>query len=78
MEVESVFGNLKANLAFKRLSVRGLQSVTNELGIVLMAANLKKLAKNMGVKPQSKPDGHQKVAQQTQKLSSLSYFLIQG
>lgn len=78
IEVESVFGNLKANLAFKRLSVRGLQSVSNELGIVLMAANLKKLAKNMGLTSQSEQECQQKVAKRTQTSSSFSYFLIRA
>jgi len=45
IEVEPVFGNLKANLAFKRLSVRGLEKAKNELGIILMAGNLKKMMK---------------------------------
>ncbi|WP_187240410.1 transposase [Secundilactobacillus malefermentans] len=43
--LEPVFGNLKANLAFKRLSVRGLEKAKNELGIILMAGNLKKMMK---------------------------------
>ncbi|MCT3396382.1 transposase [Lentilactobacillus hilgardii] len=44
MEDEPVFGNLKANLDFRRLAVRGLSAATNEIGIALMAGNLKKLA----------------------------------
>lgn len=50
-EVEPVFGNLKRNLKFNRYSVRGLQAVTNETGIVLMAGNLKKLAILINVYP---------------------------
>lgn len=45
IEDESVFGNLKANLGFRRLAVRGLSAATNEIGIALMAGNLKKLAR---------------------------------
>ncbi|WP_424321392.1 IS1182 family transposase [Lacticaseibacillus chiayiensis] len=45
IEVEPVFGNLKANLDFHRASVRGLPAVTNEVGIALMAGNIGKLAK---------------------------------
>lgn len=47
LEDEPAFGNLKANLRFRRLSVRGLRQVNNELGIILMAANMNKLAKMM-------------------------------
>src|SRR5699024_11194655 len=35
IDVETTFGNLKANLGFTRMSVRGHQSVRNELGIAL-------------------------------------------
>ncbi len=42
IEVEPVFGNLKANLRFTRFSVRGKAKVRNELGIALMAVNLRK------------------------------------
>ncbi|WP_283679811.1 transposase [Lentilactobacillus sp. Marseille-Q4993] len=44
LEDEPAFGNLKANLRFRRLSVRGLRQVNNGLGIILMAANMNKLA----------------------------------
>uniref|UniRef100_UPI0024BD4F9A IS1182 family transposase n=1 Tax=Lentilactobacillus sp. Marseille-Q4993 TaxID=3039492 RepID=UPI0024BD4F9A len=49
LEDEPVFGNLKANLRFRRLSVRGLRQVNNELGIILMAANMNKLALMMAI-----------------------------
>src|SRR5699024_11177587 len=42
IDVEPAFGFLKANLAFTRFSVRGKQKVKNELGMALMAVNLKK------------------------------------
>lgn len=41
-DVEPVFGFLKANLRFSRLSVRGKSKVENELGFAFMAVNLKK------------------------------------
>lgn len=44
VEVEPVFGNLKRNLGFTRVSVRGLKPVSNELGIALMTGNLIKLS----------------------------------
>lgn len=42
IDVEPVFGNLKANLRFTRLSVRGKEKVKNELGFAFMAVNLRK------------------------------------
>jgi len=44
IDVEPVFGFLKANLGFTRLSVRGKDRVKNELGFALMAVNLRKFA----------------------------------
>lgn len=47
IDVESVFGGLKACLGFRRFSVRGLEKVKREAGIALMAMNIRKLvAKN--------------------------------
>ncbi|UXR82258.1 IS1182 family transposase [Staphylococcus sp. IVB6214] len=45
IDVESAFGNLKANLGFQRLSVRTQSKVECELGIALMAVNIRKLAR---------------------------------
>jgi len=42
IDVEPVFGFLKANLHFTRLSVRGKGKVKNELGFAFMAVNLRK------------------------------------
>src|SRR5699024_6086744 len=39
---EPVFGFLKANLGFTRMSVRGKPKVHNEMGFALMAVNLRK------------------------------------
>lgn len=44
MDVEPVFGSLKANLCFTRFTVRGTDNVRNEIGIALMAVNMRKLA----------------------------------
>ncbi|WP_249872886.1 IS1182 family transposase, partial [Oceanobacillus saliphilus] len=41
-DVEPVFGFLKANLGFTRLSVRNKEKVKNELGFAFMAVNLRK------------------------------------
>lgn len=42
IDVEPVFGYLKANLHFTRMSVRGKRKVENELGFAFMAVNLRK------------------------------------
>nr|WP_243115745.1 transposase [Periweissella cryptocerci] len=44
IDVESVFGRLKAYFGFTRFSVRGIERVKREVGIALMAMNMKKLA----------------------------------
>lgn len=43
IDVETFFGNLKANLGFTRMSVRGIEKVETEVSIACMATNLKKL-----------------------------------
>ncbi len=42
IDIEPVFGFLKANLRFTRFSVRGKSKVENEIGFALMAVNLRK------------------------------------
>ena len=50
IDVEPVFGFLKANLRFTRMSVRGKEKVENELGFAFMAVNLRKYtAKTLNV-----------------------------
>lgn len=44
VEVESVFGHIKGNRSFRRFSLRGLEKVTTEFGIVAIAHNLLKVA----------------------------------
>lgn len=46
IDVEPVFGFLKANLSFTRFSVRGKSKVENEMGFALMAVNLRKFTAN--------------------------------
>ena len=43
-DVETVFGNLKAYLGFKRFTVRGLEKAKGQIGIALMTLNMKKMA----------------------------------
>src|SRR5699024_2654498 len=47
IDVEPVFGFLKANLTFKRFSIRGISKVKKEIGFALMAVNLRKYTANI-------------------------------
>lgn len=44
VEVESLFGYIKGSHSFRRFSLRGLEKVHTEFGIVAMANNLLKVA----------------------------------
>lgn len=44
IDIETVFGNIKTNKKFDRFTLRGLQKVTIEFGLVAMAHNLAKMA----------------------------------
>jgi transposase len=44
IEVESVFGHIKHNMRFRRFSLRGLEKVKTEWGLVCIAHNMQKLA----------------------------------
>lgn len=44
VEVETVFGQVKHNMHFRRFSLRGLEKVKTEWGLVCIAHNMKKLA----------------------------------
>lgn len=41
--IESIFGKMKTSLHFNRFSIRGLEKVTKEAGIVIMTLNIMKL-----------------------------------
>ena len=43
IDVEAVFGFMKAILGFTRMSVRGINKAKRELGFVLMALNMRKV-----------------------------------
>jgi len=45
IEVEAVFGQLKSNNKFSRFTLRGLEKVNLEFGLMAMAHNLRKMAK---------------------------------
>ena len=57
IEVESVFGHIKGNRSFRRFSLRGLDKVHVEFGIVALAHNLLKVA---GIHRLSSPN-HRKI-----------------
>jgi transposase len=44
VEVESVFGQIKHNMRFRRFHLRGLEKVKTEWGLVCIAHNMRKLA----------------------------------
>lgn len=48
IDVEPAFGFLKASLGFTRFHLRGMDKVHNEMGLALMACNLRKLSLNLG------------------------------
>ncbi len=48
MSVEPVFGNLKANLGFRRFRLRGLKNVRGEFTLMCISHNLNKLYKLLG------------------------------
>lgn len=48
VEVEAVFGQLKSNNKFTRFTLRGLEMVEIEFGLMALAHNLRKLTNNRG------------------------------
>ncbi|WP_141230064.1 IS1182 family transposase [Terribacillus saccharophilus] len=63
IDVEPVFGFLKANLRFYRFSVRGKEKVENEIGFAFMAVNLRKYTASkslFSMRTQKKDPHHQK------------------
>ena len=68
IDVEPVFGFLKANLGFTRFSVRSKDKVENELGFAFMAVNLRKFTAINNNKP--------KYAKYNQQKSSFNYLFL--
>ena len=76
IDVETTFGNLKANLGFTRMSVRGNDQVRNKLGIALMLVNLRKIVRQSVfalLKPAKKRLGNLKI-----KISKPFLLFLQG
>lgn len=55
IEVEAVFGQLKSNNKFSRFTLRGIEKVNLEFGLMAMAHNLRKMAKIMSKQAMHKP-----------------------
>ena len=72
VDVETVFGNLKANLSFRRFSVRGARKVKLETGLALLALNLRKLN---GMKL-SHLKNHIKNGDSSQLIDESPFFLV--
>ena len=72
IDVEPVFGFLKANLRFTRFSVRGKSKVENEMGIALMAVNLRKYTAN---KDQLTKNNGEKWKKENLSWLKFSFFL---
>ena len=47
IEVESVFGHLKANLGMPKFTVRGKKNASNQVGLALFALNMKKYRRDL-------------------------------
>ncbi|WHX25346.1 IS1182 family transposase [Virgibacillus halodenitrificans] len=74
IDVEPVFGFLKANLSFTRFSVRGNEKVKNEMGFAFMAVNLRKYtAMSNNLNPDN-PKGEDKKAFDHQKPVIKCFF----
>ena len=43
IDVETVFGNIKQNMNFRRFHVRGTEKIFKEMGLVFLAHNFRKL-----------------------------------
>ncbi|WP_431188833.1 transposase [Furfurilactobacillus milii] len=73
IEVEPVFADVKAHLRFTRFSVRGLDKVNNEVGLVLMAMNMIKWAREKVclITKIQENQGNEKIDQRKAKITFL-------
>ncbi|WP_096186249.1 IS1182 family transposase [Evansella halocellulosilytica] len=74
IDVEPVFGFLKANLRFSRMSVRGTDKVKNELGFAFMAVNLRKYTSKPQKVSGRTPYHSQKKDSDDQKMIIRTFF----
>src|SRR5690625_2786363 len=75
IDVEPVFGFLKANLSFSRFSVRGKSKVENEIGFALMAVNIRKYAIKINNKYRNKVSDQKKYGLNPYKTGKFSPFI---
>jgi len=75
VDVEPVFGFLKANLSFTRFSVRGKEKVKNEMGFAFMAVNLRKYTAMSNGQISDNPKDKDKKAFVHQKPVNECFFL---
>ncbi|MBA8987601.1 transposase, partial [Sphingobacterium cellulitidis] len=70
VEVEAVFGQMKSNNKFTRFSMKGLEKVTVEFGLMAIAHNLRKWAKKWESKTLiGKPGGNNSLFAINQAIS---------
>ena len=56
VEIESVFGNIKQNHGFRRFTLKGLEKVTLEWGLLALGHNMRKLAAAIAAKTKAYQD----------------------
>lgn len=76
IDVEPVFGFLKANLCFTRMSVRGAENVENELGFAFMAVNLRKYTARKPCPPLNNDDFSNQKGANHEKLMIGTFFQL--
>lgn len=59
VEVEAVFGQMKSNNKFSRFTLRGLDMVAIEFGLMALGHNLRKLVKKKSTKSKNNPNNPQ-------------------
>ena len=75
VEVESVFGHIKGNRSFRRFSLRGLDKVHVEFGIVALAHNMLKVAGIRQLLSEKNRKTQKGQGRKTNCFSPLPYFL---
>lgn len=72
IEVESVFGHIKGNRCFRRFSLRGLEKVNVEFGIVAIAHNILKVAGIRQLLSENNPGKKDKQVENRDSVSPLA------
>ena len=78
IDVEPVFGCLKANLRFTRMSVRGKENVKKELGFAFMAVNVRKYIASSKKRSWTHPTNQQKGFTSSYSDDVNPFFVIFG